>query len=213
MDEEVIGTTLASTKEINDIIKKAYNKSSYSIEGKSHSNEKYDYDNDNMTHDLRRFVEEVEKATINIKDNAIEIVNTFEDVIGNDVIRNKKISLFLRFRLRRQNVTIEEEKVSSMCNNYWKDCWNQQCRQHQKLWRQWLNIQKKNYDTQNTTKGKIERRGTSIALRINNLSLIKQGKRKAPQWKTHWRSAMLQQELYNKWTQQVTHVPFARQYD
>ena len=76
LNEKVISTTLASTKKINDIIKKAYNKSSYSIEEKSHSNKEYDYDNDNMTHDLRRLVEEVEKATINIKNNATKIVDT-----------------------------------------------------------------------------------------------------------------------------------------
>ena len=71
-----------------------------------------------MTHDLRKLVEEVEKATINTKDNAIEIVNTLEDAIGNDAIRNKEIPLFLRFKLRRRDVTIEEREVSSMCNNY-----------------------------------------------------------------------------------------------
>ena len=136
MDEEVTSTAPASIKEINDIIRKAYNKLSYSIEGKSHSNEKYDYDNDNMAHDLRKLAEEVEKATINTKDSAIEIVDTLEDAIGNDVIRNKEIPLLLRFKLRRRNVTIEEEEVPSMCNNYWKNCQNQQCCQHQELWRQ-----------------------------------------------------------------------------
>ena len=118
LNEKITSTTFASTKEVNDIIKKAYNKSSYLIEEKSHLNEKYDYDNDNMAHDLWKLVKEVEKATINIKDNAIEIVNTFEDVIGNDVTRNKEILLLLRFRLRRQNVTIKEEESSSICNNY-----------------------------------------------------------------------------------------------
>ena len=49
LNEKVTSTTLASTQEINDIIKKAYNKSSYSIEKKSHSNEEYDYDNEEIT--------------------------------------------------------------------------------------------------------------------------------------------------------------------
>ena len=53
-----------------------------------------------MTHDLRRLVEEVEKTTINIKNNATEVVNTLEDAISNDVTRNKEISLPLRFKLR-----------------------------------------------------------------------------------------------------------------
>ena len=111
MNEKVTNTTFASTKKINDIIKKAYNKSSYSIEEKSYSNEKYDYDNESMTHDFRKFVKKIEKATINIKNNTIEIVNIFENVISNDVTKNKKISLFLRFKLRRQNVAIEKKKI------------------------------------------------------------------------------------------------------
>ena len=77
-----------------------YNKSSYSIENKFHLNEKYEYDNDNMTHDFRKFTKKVEKTTINIKNNTIKVVNIFEDVISNDVIKNKKISLFLRFKLQ-----------------------------------------------------------------------------------------------------------------
>ena len=117
MNKKVTSTTFASTQKINDIIKKAYNKSLYSIEKKSHLNEKYDYDNDNMTYDLRRLIEEIEKATINVKDNAIEVVNTLEDVISNDVIK-KEISSLLRFRLRWQNVTVEEEEDSSTCINY-----------------------------------------------------------------------------------------------
>ena len=133
MDEEITSTAFASTTKINDTIKKAYNKSSYSIEEKSHSNEKYEYDNDNMTHDLRKLVEEVEKTTINIKDNATRIVNTLEEVIGNDATKENKIPLSLRFKLRRQDATIKEEKSSSICDNYWKDCQNQQCRQHQGL--------------------------------------------------------------------------------
>ena len=197
LNEKVTSTTLASMTKINDIIWKAYNKSSYSIEKKSHSNEKYDYDNDNMTHDFWKLIKEVEKATINIKDNAIEVVNTLEDVIDNDVTRNKEISLSLRFKLLRQDVIIKEKKNSSICNNYWKNCRNQQCRQHQKLWRQWLNIQRKNCDTQNTTKEKIKRRKTLIVMRINNLSLIKQKKREASQWKIHWRNAITRQEFYN----------------
>ena len=201
LNEKVTSKALASTRKINDIIKKAHDKLSYSIEEKSHSNEKYDYDNDNMTHDLRKLVEKIEKATINIKDNAIEIVDTLEDVISNDVIRNKEISLFLRFKLQRRDVTIEEKEVPPMCNNYWKNCQNQQCRQHQRLWRQWLNIQRQGNEVQNVSKNfdqKIKRWKISIKIRINNFSLTKQGKRKAPQWKTHWRSAIIQQELYNK---------------
>ena len=118
LDEKVTSKALASTTKVNDIIKKAYNKSSYLIEGKSHLNEKYDYDNDNMTHDLRKLAEEVEQATINIKDNAIKIVDTLEDVIGNDAIRNEEIPLFLRLRLRGQNATIKEEGSPPICNNY-----------------------------------------------------------------------------------------------
>ena len=110
MNEKVTNTTLASTQKINDIIKKAYNKSSYSIEKKSHSNEKYEYDNDNMTNDFWRLAKKVERTTIDIKDNAIEVVNTLEENIGNDVIKEEEISLLLRFRLQRQNVTIEEKK-------------------------------------------------------------------------------------------------------
>ena len=71
-----------------------------------------------MTYDFQKFVEEVEKTTINIKNNAIKVVNTLEDVIGNDVTRNKEISLFLRFKLRRQDVTIKEKKTSSIYDNY-----------------------------------------------------------------------------------------------
>ena len=216
LNEKITNTTFASTQKINDIIKKAYNKSSYSIERKSHSNEKYDYDNDNMTHDLRRLVEEVEKTTINIKNNATEVVNTLEDAISNDVTRNKEISLPLRFKLRWQNATIQKEESPSICDEYWKNCQNQQCRQHQRLWRQWLNIQRQGNEAQDVSTNfdqKVERRKTSITMRINNLSLTKQEKGKAPQWKAHWRSAIIQQEPYNKWTQQATHVPFARLYD
>ena len=118
LNEKVTNTTFASTKRINDIIKKAYNKSSYLVEEKSHSNEKYDYDNDNMAHDLRKLVEEVEKATINTKDNAIEIVDTLEDAISDDAIKDQEISLSLRPRLRRQNATIKEGENPSICNNY-----------------------------------------------------------------------------------------------
>ena len=118
MNEEITNTTLASTKEVNDIIKKAYNKSSYSIEGKSHSNEKYDYDNDNMTHDLRKLVEEVEKATINIKDNATKVVDTLEEAINNDATQEEKIPLPLRPRLLRQDAIIEEKEVPPICDKY-----------------------------------------------------------------------------------------------
>ena len=108
MNEKVTNSTFASNQKINDIIRKTYNKSLYSIENKSHSNEKYEYDNDNMTYDFRKLVEEVEEVTINIKGNAIEVVGTFEDVIGNDVTKNKEISLSLRFELRRQNAIVEK---------------------------------------------------------------------------------------------------------
>ena len=201
LNEEVTSTTLASTTKINDIIRKAYNKSSYSIEEKSHSNEEYDYDNDNMAHDLRKLAKEVEKATINTKDNAIEIVNTLENAIGNDATKNTKISLPLRPRLRRQNATIkEEEKGPSICNNYWKDCQNQRCRQHQGLWRQWLNIQRQSDKAQDVSKDfdqKVERRETSIKVQINNFSLIKQRKGKASQWKAHCKNAIISKEPYN----------------
>ena len=103
---------------INDIIKKTYNKSSYSIEKKFHSNEEYEYDNEEMTQNLRKLAKEIEKAMINIKDNAIKVVNTLEEVINNDVTTKNEILLLLRLRLRRQDVTIKEEKTSSMCNNY-----------------------------------------------------------------------------------------------
>ena len=142
LNEKITSATFASTQKINDIIKKAYNKSSYSIEKKSHLNEKYEYDNDNMTNDLRKLAKEIEKATIIIKNNAIKVVNTLEEIISNDVTKEKEISLSLRFRLQRRDATIKEEESSSMCNNYWKNCQNQRCRQHQKLWRQWLNIQR-----------------------------------------------------------------------
>ena len=122
LNEEVTSTTFVSIQTINDIIKKTYNKSSYLIDEKSHSNEEYEYDNDNMTKDFRKLAKEVERATINIKDNAIEVVDTLEEVIGNDAIREKEIPLPLRFRLRRQNATITEKKILSICNNYWKDC-------------------------------------------------------------------------------------------
>ena len=100
MNEEITNTTLALNQKINDIIKKAYNKSLYSIENKSHLNKEYEYDNDDMTYNFRKLAKEVEKATINIKDNAIEVMNTLENVISNDVIKEEKISLLLRFKLR-----------------------------------------------------------------------------------------------------------------
>ena len=142
------------------------------VEEKFHSNEEYEYDNDNMAKDLRKLAKEVERATIDIKNNAIEVVNTLEEIICNDIIRKEEIPLPLRLRLQRQDVTIEEKEISS----------------HQGLWRQWLNIQRQDQSAQNVTRNfdqRIERRGTSIAIRINNLSLAKQGKRRAPQWKAH----------------------------
>ena len=216
LDEKVTSTTFASTQRINDIIKKAYNKSSYSIEGKSHSNEEYEYDNDNMANDLRRLAKEVEQAMIDIEGSAIKVVDILEEAIDNDATKENEISLPLRPKLQRQDATIEEKEVSSMCNNYWRDCQNQQCRQHQGLWRQWLNIQRQGNEARDVSKDfeqKVERRGTSIKVQINNLSLTKQEKGKAPQWKAHWKSAIIQQESYNKWTQQATHAPFARSYD
>ena len=200
LNEEITNTTLASTKEVNDIIKKAYNKSSYSIEEKSHSNEKYDYDNDNMANDLRKLAKEVERATIDTKDNATGVVDTLEEAIGNDAKKENEIPLSLRPRLRRQDATIKEKEVSPICNNYWKNCQNQQCRQHQELWRQWLNIQRQSSKAQDVSKDfdqKVERRETSIMIRTNNLSLAKQGKGRAPQWRAHYKSAMLLKELYN----------------
>ena len=137
-----------------------------------------------MTKNLRKLAKEIEKAMINIKDNATKVVNTLEEVISNDVTKEEDISLLLRFKLQRQNVTIKEENLS-MCDNYWKNCQNRQCRQHQKLWRQWLNIQRQSHNDQNVSKNFDQRRKTSIAIRINNLSLTKRGKREAPQWKIY----------------------------
>ena len=177
LNEKVTGTALASTQQINDIIKKAYNKSSYSVEGKTHSNEEYDYD-----------------TTVDIKDSTIRVVDTLEEAIGSDVIEKEEISLLLRFRLRRHDVTIKEEEAPPICDNYWRNCQNQQCRQHQELWRQWLNIQRQDHNAQNVSKNfdqRIERRGASIIVRINNFSLTKQGKEKASQWKTHCKSAII----------------------
>ena len=71
-----------------------------------------------MTQDLRKLVEEIEKATINIKDNATKIVNTLEEVIGNDVNQEGEIPLPLRLKLRRQDVTIKQEKSPPICDNY-----------------------------------------------------------------------------------------------
>ena len=141
LNEKVTSTTFASNQKINNIIWKTYNKTSYFVESKSYLNEKYKYDNEEMTQNLRKFVKEIERATIKIKNNAIEVVNILEKVINNDVIKKEKISLFLRFKLRRQNVIVTK-KTSLMCNNYWKNCQDSQCRQYQKLWRQWLNIQR-----------------------------------------------------------------------
>ena len=118
LNEKITSTTLASTKKINDIIKKAHNKSPYSIEGKSHSNEEYDYDNDNMTKDLRKLAKEVEKTTIDIKDNATRVVDTLEKAISNDATKENEIPLPLRPRLRRQNATIKKEGNPSICDKY-----------------------------------------------------------------------------------------------
>ena len=118
MNEEVTNTTFASNQKINDIIKKAYNKTSYFVEKKSRSNEKYDYDNDEMINDLRKLAKEIEKTTIEIKNNTIEIVNTLETFISNDVTKNKEISLLLRLKLQRQDVTIEESQLVHECEKY-----------------------------------------------------------------------------------------------
>ena len=200
LNEEVTSKALASTKKINDIIKKAYNKSSYSIEEKFHSNEKYDYDNDNMTHDLRKLVEEVEKATIDIKDNATKVVNTLEEVMGNDATKENEIPLPLWPKLQRQGATIEERKAPPICNNYWKNCQNQQCRIHQGLWRQWLDIQWQSCNDSKKLRRSnelITRPRKSIQVRTNNTSLAKQGKGEAPQWKAHCKSATSSKESYN----------------
>ena len=71
-----------------------------------------------MTRDLRKLIKEVERTTIVIKNNATKVVNILEEVISNDVIKKEKISLFLRLKLQRQNVVIEKEKISSICDNY-----------------------------------------------------------------------------------------------
>ena len=71
-----------------------------------------------MTYDLQKLAKEVEKTTINIKNNAIEVVDTLENVISNDAIKEGEISLPLRLRLRRQSATIEKNKASSMCDKY-----------------------------------------------------------------------------------------------
>ena len=118
LNEEITSTTFASNQEINDIIKKTYNKTSYFVEEKSHSNEKYDYDNDEMINDLQKLAKKIEKTTIEIKDNAIEIVNILEAFISNDVTKGKEISLFLRFKLQRQDATIEESQLIHECEKY-----------------------------------------------------------------------------------------------
>ena len=71
-----------------------------------------------MINDLRKFAKEVEKATIEIKDNAIKIVNTLEVFVDNDVTKDKKISLLLRLKLQRQNVMIEESQFVLECEKY-----------------------------------------------------------------------------------------------
>ena len=71
-----------------------------------------------MAQDLRKLVKKVKKATIIIKDNATKVVNTLEEVMSNNVTKEDEISLFLRLKLQRQDVTIEEKEVLSICNNY-----------------------------------------------------------------------------------------------
>ena len=71
-----------------------------------------------MINDLRKFAKEVEKATIEIKSNAIKIVDTLEASISNDVIKRKEISLFLRSKLQQQNVTIEKNQFVFECEEY-----------------------------------------------------------------------------------------------
>ena len=118
LNEKVTSTTLALNQEINDIIKKAYNKTLYFVKKKFHSNEKYDYDNDEMINDLRKLVEKVKKTTIEIKNNAIKVVNIFEAIINNDVTKDKEISLFLRFKLQRQNANVKKNQIITICNKY-----------------------------------------------------------------------------------------------
>ena len=118
MDEEVTSTTFASNQEINNIIKKVYNKTSYLVEGKSHSNEKYDYDNDEMINDLRKLAKKVEKTTIEIKDNAIKIEDTLEAFISNDATKSKEISLSLRSKLQRRDAIIEKSQSIHECEEY-----------------------------------------------------------------------------------------------
>ena len=130
MNEKVTSTAFASTKEINNTIKKAYNKSPYSIEGKSHSDEEYDYDNEEMAQDLQKLAKKIKKTTTIIKDNATKVVDTLEEVISNDAIRKNEIPLLLRLKLQRQGAMSVEKEVSPICNNYWKDCQNKQCRVH-----------------------------------------------------------------------------------
>ena len=86
-----------------------------------------------MTNDLRKLAKKIERATINIKDNATKVVDTLKEIISNDATKKNEISLLLRLRLQRQNATIMKKQVPPMCNNYWKECQNQQCRQHQRL--------------------------------------------------------------------------------
>ena len=71
-----------------------------------------------MTNDLRKLAKKIEKATIEIKDNAIEIVNTLKTSISNDATKDKEISLPLRFKLQRQDVTIEGNQLVHECEEY-----------------------------------------------------------------------------------------------
>ena len=71
-----------------------------------------------MTNDLRKLAKEIEKATIEIKNNAIEVVNTLETFINNDVTKRKEISLSLRFRLQRQSAKVEEGQPILECEKY-----------------------------------------------------------------------------------------------
>ena len=118
MNEKITNSTFAFDKKINDIIRKTYNKLSYSIKNKFYLNEKYEYDNDEMTNDFRKLVEQVEKATIDIESNMKEIMNILEQTISNDVTQKQEISLFLRPKSRQQDANIGKKQIMLVCNNY-----------------------------------------------------------------------------------------------
>ena len=71
-----------------------------------------------MTNDFRKLAKKIERTTIDIKNNATKVVDTLEEVISNDATKKNEISLSLRLKLQRQDVTITKRKNSSICNNY-----------------------------------------------------------------------------------------------